>query len=567
MDNPYAAADPLTMKKLGKYRLEKKIGEGGMGAVYLAKDGLGKEVAVKVLPPQLAADPEYLERFLREIRTMHAVDHPNVVKVLDAGESEKLYFLVMEYVEGKRLSDVIAEQKRMPFDRAARVIREIAKGLEAAHGKGVVHRDVKPQNVLLTRDGKPRLIDFGLAREPGKNTGLTQEGTMMGTPEYMSPEQVEGKKADLRSDIYSLGITFYQLVSGKLPFNGENQMQMAMARIKDEPRDIRNSFPGIDPRAIPLIAKMLAKEPGSRQQSMADVIAEIEKSLAGKGTFKPASKASGGAAVAVDSRRRIRLALLWILAAAGGGLLFAAGLKSGTNLQAAVAGAHRNLIYTLAGAGAGAVILGLIIAIKDLVTSGRVVETPLTVLVAVAICGAAGAMIGNTTLEAIATPVNRVALALFIIALGAAVAFRGAKPIATDLCSFVAAALFYWAGARSGIFEPFQALGGKPELAIPLMIGGLFVPIFGAVLVSGEDRKPGTRLLGMILLLVGCVGLAAFAALTPLGGFRWTIEGVVAALKGAQSSGAAVIGAVALGLIGILRIQTGLERSDAYYGR
>jgi predicted Ser/Thr protein kinase len=578
-DNPYAAQDPLITRKMGRFRLEKRIGEGGMGAVYLGTDG-SREVAIKVLPPQFAADAEHLERFLREIRVMAAIDHPHVVKVIDAGETDKIYWLAMEYVQGKKLSDVMAEHKRLPFDRAARMIREIAKGLAAAHAKDVVHRDVKPQNVLVPRDGKPRLIDFGLAREPGKSSGLTQEGTMMGTPEYMSPEQVEGKKTDKRTDIYSLGVTFYQLLSGKLPFGGENAMQMAMARLKEEPRDIRNSFPGVDPRAIPILAKMLQREPGSRYGTMEEFIDDIEKALAGKGTFAPASKASGGGELRRDQRRQMRGVVFGLCCLAACGLALYAGMRSGDCAPAAsgfeqlvkvritdpLKGPAKSTIVTFLGAALAAFGAGFLLFIADLKHARRVSEAAIGVPVAAAICFVSGAMLSSVSVDVAASPVNRGALAVFLIVLAATAAFRQWPAMIADICAAGSAALFYWAGAGKAFMEPFQALGGKPELAIPMLVGAFFVTFFGAVMMAGVERKLSSRVLGMVMLLAGGFAVAAFGSLKPDGGFRWTPTGVVEAVKLAPMTGAFV--AVSLGiLLGLMmRIADGLMQSDAYYG-
>jgi len=557
-ENPYAAADPLLMRKFGHFRLEKRIGEGGMGAVYLGTDG-SREVAIKVLPPQFSTDPEHLERFFREVRVMEAIDHPHVVKVIAAGETDKIYWIAMEYIKGKKLSDVIVEQKRMPFERAARIIREIAKGLAAAHDKGVIHRDVKPQNVLVAPDGRPRVIDFGLAREPGKSKGLTVEGTMMGTPEYMAPEQVEGKQTDRRTDIYSLGVTFYQLISGKLPFGGENGMQMAMARLKEEPRDIRGAFPGVDPRVIPILVKMLQRLPGSRYQTMDELVTEIDKAIGGKGTFQPARKASGGKAVTIDARRRVRVAVMWSLCAAAAGLLFVAGMKAGPHLPEAM---KNSAVVTWAGAALGALVLGLLVGVKDLVTARRVMETPLTALVVVAIGGATGMFFDDKTVTG---PANRIAIALFLIGVGAMGAFRQWKPILTDVCSLAAALLVFTASTGRALFEPFQAIGGRLEVALPLAIGAIFIPVFGAVLLSGEERKKSTRVLGLLLLLAGCAGLAVFGALTPVGDFRWTGQSAIEALKAVTSGGAALLIALAVSIVGVVRVLSGLEQTDSYY--
>jgi predicted Ser/Thr protein kinase len=583
-ENPYAAADPLLVKKLGKCRLEKKLGEGGMGAVYLAKDGVGKEVAVKVLPPQFASEQEHLDRFFREIRTMSSVDHPNVVKVLDAGETDKIYWLVMEYVPGERLAEMLLKAKRIPFDRAARIVREIAKGLEAAHEAGVVHRDVKPQNVLVTRDGRPRLIDFGLAREPGKASGLTQEGVMLGTPEYMSPEQVEGKAIDARTDIYSLGITFYQLVTGKLPFQGENSMQMAMARVKSEPRELQNAFPAADPRAAPLIAKMMMREPGDRYQAMSEVIADIDKALAAKGSgYAPPKTATGVVpAFTREGRRAARTATFWTCVVIAAGLWIAAGL-AGPRAAAPARGAeiafvkerlttpfgpgdHRNLVVALAGAGLLALLIGAVSFRKDLGYSGNGL-LGLGLIAAGGVLGfASTATMTDLSIHAFASQVNRLALAVLLLGIGTAGAFRGWPAIWTDVCAVSSAALVYWAGAGREVIEPFLGIASRPEWVAPQLIFTFFIAFFGAIMISGEHRKPRTRWLGLLLSLIGVAAILVFSGTTASGGNKYTASIALGILDDALTRGTGIVLAVVVLVVAALKVSTGIRRADAYYG-
>src|SRR5262245_3133783 len=220
-----STADPLIGKTLEKVRILEKIGAGGMSSVYLAEHlGLGKKVAVKILPSHLSCDPEYVARFRREAETSSRLQHPNIVGVYDIGVDDERYFIVMEWIEGVSLQTVIDTLGKLDPRDTARVAIGALKGLHHAHQAGIIHRDIKPDNILITGKNEAKLLDFGLAIETEESQKLTAAGTVVGTPFFISPEQARGHKAEIRSDIYSLGVTLYNMVTGRVPFSGQNAL-------------------------------------------------------------------------------------------------------------------------------------------------------------------------------------------------------------------------------------------------------------------------------------------------------------------------------------------------------
>lgn len=283
---------PLTSgTRLGPYEIQLPLGSGGMGEVYHARDvRLDRSVAVKILPAHLSDHPESGERFEREARTISSLNHPHICQLHDVGEQAGVRYLVMELLEGETLADRL-RRGAMPIDQALRYGSEIAEGLEAAHRRGVVHRDLKPGNVMLTKTGA-KLMDFGLAKETQRVkpvsaeltatmtsshvTPLTQQGTIVGTFQYMAPEQVEGKEADARSDIFSLGAVLYEMISGKRAFAGKTLVSVAAAILEKEPESIRALQPVTPPALERAIKKCLAKDPDGRWQSAGDLASELK---------------------------------------------------------------------------------------------------------------------------------------------------------------------------------------------------------------------------------------------------------------------------------------------------
>jgi serine/threonine protein kinase len=264
----------------GRYRLEGKLGSGGMSTVYLALDQtLQRKVAAKVLHREMSDQPDQLERFRREARAVARVSHPNVVSVIDAGNDEDGHpYIVFEYVEGETLKQRIDRYGRLPLDEAAAYAIEVGRGLQAAHLAHLVHRDVKPQNVLIDTEGRAKVTDFGIALSMEAD-GLTKTGRVLGTTDYVSPEQAMGKAVDDRSDIYSLGILLYEMLRGEVPFKAETLVGVAMKHVNDPMPDIQTTRPGTSSALAAVIERATQKEPKKRYPDMGAMLADLEGAL------------------------------------------------------------------------------------------------------------------------------------------------------------------------------------------------------------------------------------------------------------------------------------------------
>jgi eukaryotic-like serine/threonine-protein kinase len=260
-----------------RYEIERELARGGMADVFLARDQLlDRPVAVKVLFPEFARDPSFVERFRREAQSAASLNHPNIAAVYDWGQERGTYFIVMEYVEGRSLRDIIRADGRIPAFETARVGAEIADALAFAHRHGVVHRDIKPGNVLITATGSVKLTDFGIAANPADATqGLTQTGSVMGTATYFSPEQAQGFTVDGRSDVYSLGVVLYEMSTGQPPFSGESPVAVAMKHVREVPRMPSTIVPDIPPVLESIILAAMAKSVDARYQSADDLRADL----------------------------------------------------------------------------------------------------------------------------------------------------------------------------------------------------------------------------------------------------------------------------------------------------
>src|SRR5215208_6291785 len=249
------------------YQLEGEIGRGGMSVVYRARDPrLNRAVAIKVLPPELAYDPAIRTRFTREAQTSAQLAHPHIVPIYDVGEREGIAYFVMALVSGGNLAALLAREPQQPIDEVRRILREIADALSYAHVRGVIHRDIKPDNILLDRDsGRATVTDFGIARAMEGGTRLTVTGIAVGTPTYMSPEQAEGEREiDGRSDIYSLGVLGYQMLAGRVPFTAGNTMALMMKHMAERPRPIAELRPDAPRPLSDAIDRALMKAPEDR---------------------------------------------------------------------------------------------------------------------------------------------------------------------------------------------------------------------------------------------------------------------------------------------------------------
>ncbi len=251
----------------GRYRLTQTVGEGGMAVVYLARDLLlNREVAVKVLRDQYASDDMFLERFRREGQIAAGMTHPNIVSVYDVGNDGNLHYIVMEHIRGPNLKELIYQQGPFSVDGAVFIVGQVASALDYAHQRGLVHRDIKPQNILVDRDGNAKVVDFGIAKGL-RDPGLTETGTGMGTVHYVSPEQARGLEIGPASDLYSTGVVLFEMLTKQLPFDGETPVAIAMKHVTDVPPTPSTINPKIPPQIDRIILKSLAKDPRDRYPS------------------------------------------------------------------------------------------------------------------------------------------------------------------------------------------------------------------------------------------------------------------------------------------------------------
>ena len=261
----------------GRYELQDVAGSGGMSSVYRARDTvLERTVAIKILHDHFSGDPAYVERFRREARALAQLNHPNIVTVIDRGEFEGRQFIVFEHVEGENLKELIAREGQLPVERALALVHQVARGLAFAHDHGVVHRDVKPHNILIDEDGVAKVTDFGIARSVEPSDGLTETGTLLGTSEYIAPEQASGARVDERSDQYSLAAVLYELLTGAPPYSGENFMAVAMKHIQQPVPSVRDARPDVSPRLDAIISRAMAKRPEDRFPSTEAMMAALE---------------------------------------------------------------------------------------------------------------------------------------------------------------------------------------------------------------------------------------------------------------------------------------------------
>jgi len=317
----------------GRYRLESKLGSGGMSTVYLARDEtLERWVAVKVLHREISDQPDQLERFRREARAVAQLSHPNVVAVIDAGEDGGYPYIVFEYVPGETLKARIDGVGRLPLDEAAAYAIEIGRGLAAAHAQKLIHRDVKPQNVLIDAEGRAKVTDFGIARSL-ESDGLTKTGRVLGTTDYVSPEQAMGHDVDARSDIYSLGVLLYEMLTGEPPFKAETVVGVAMKHVNEPMPDTQAHRADASAALARVVENATSKDPGKRYRSMNEMLAELETAL--EVEVARSGTASGEATSVLESvpaerrrllpSRRVSIAgILLVLAATAAALIVAA---------------------------------------------------------------------------------------------------------------------------------------------------------------------------------------------------------------------------------------------------
>lgn len=309
----------LLDRALGKYVIIEEIGRGGMGAVYKARDvELDRIVAIKVLSPYLVGEPRLVQRFMREARLAANLDHPNIVTIYDIGGEGSYYFFAMKYLDGQTLKQYVAQRGPLPVNEVVAIVRQLASALDYAHQQNLIHRDIKPGNVIISSDGHAWLTDFGLAKV-AENLKLIASGETIGTLEYMAPEQARGD-AEKQSDLYSLGVIVYEMLAGRLPFQGNNQATLLYQHLHDPPPPLHQWNPMIPPEVEQVIMKIMAKDPAERYQSAGEFFQALEEAARHALPVAPARRASeadqAGPAVAATAAaglsavpRKLRIAL------------------------------------------------------------------------------------------------------------------------------------------------------------------------------------------------------------------------------------------------------------------
>jgi serine/threonine-protein kinase len=266
----------------GRYRIMRKLGSGGMADVYLAEDEeLGRRVAIKILNDRHANDDSFVERFRREAKNAAGLSHPNIVSIYDRGEAEGTYYIAMEYLDGRSLKELVVARGPLPIPDAIDAIRQVLAALRFAHRKGIVHRDIKPHNVMADADGRLKVTDFGIARAGVSQ--MTEAGSIIGTAQYLSPEQARGAPVDQRSDLYSVGVVLYEMLTGTTPFSGESPVEIAMKHLSDPPRPPSVQRPDIPPDLDMVVLRALAKNPEDRFQTAEELDAELGRVASGIG--------------------------------------------------------------------------------------------------------------------------------------------------------------------------------------------------------------------------------------------------------------------------------------------
>lgn len=288
---------------LGKrYEILAVLGQGGMGAVYKVRDrAVGGYAALKVIRPEMANHPEVLQRFKQELVLARQVTHKNVIRIHDFGEADGVKFITMDFVEGRDLASLIRERGKLPSEEAVPIIAQVCRALEAAHAEGVVHRDLKPQNIMLDTQGRVKVMDFGIARSTESGGGMTQTGALIGTPEYMSPEQAKGQEVDTRSDLFSLGIIFYELLTGKTPFHAETAMGMIYRRTQESARPPIDLDPTIPQSTSDAVLKCLERNREERFQTASAVLIALGQEAAAGTGVRPSLSSLGVSPMGTDT--------------------------------------------------------------------------------------------------------------------------------------------------------------------------------------------------------------------------------------------------------------------------
>jgi len=279
--------EALVGQSLGGYEVLERIGAGGTGAVYKARQReTGEIVALKVLAPELVSDEEAMQRFTREAQAAERLTHENIVRILSAGEDQGRHYIAMEYVEGKTLADILEERSRLSMEETIKIGKQVAEALCAAFDQQMLHRDIKPENIIVLDDGMLRVSDFGCAKSLTETSKITGTGVCVGTPHYMSPEQIEGETVDCRADIFSLGVTLYRAVTGRPPFQADS-LGLILDAVVNQPVEFSEEDGRVPTSLRRVLEKMMAKDPGDRYQTPADVLLALDRLSDGSEADEP----------------------------------------------------------------------------------------------------------------------------------------------------------------------------------------------------------------------------------------------------------------------------------------
>jgi len=299
----------LTGEEFGGCRIQRRLGSGAMGTVYLAEQiHLHRPVALKILAPKYSKDPVYIDRFEREARASARLVHFNVVRVYDFGHVGSTYYIVNEYVDGITLHELLEDRGALDSEEATEQVLQAAHGLAAAEAAGIVHRDIKPDNLMLTQDRTVKIADFGLAKAAREDVGVTQPGIVVGTPLYMSPEQARGEELDVRTDIYSLGVTYFHMLTGQVPFDGDSVVSVVLQHISGERPDPAQVNPGVPRIASEVVLRMMARDRGDRYPGAEKLADALEALLARlrRGDLGEVYPESAAASAGIDEQRARR---------------------------------------------------------------------------------------------------------------------------------------------------------------------------------------------------------------------------------------------------------------------
>ena len=319
------AEDKLVGKEVGGCRLVRRLGAGALGVVYEAEQkSVGRKIALKMLSSRAASQPEVVTRFQREAKLSAAIHHENVVGVFDCGLDRGVHFLVMEYIDGNTLAGLTEDAGRLDWKTAAGYVKQVAQALEYVHGKDIIHRDIKPANILVGTDGVAKLADLGLAKQIDTSdaAGLTMQGMALGSPAYMPPEQIRNARdAGRTADIYSLGASFYQMLSGKLPFEGKNSTEVMTKVLRETPIPLTTAVPDLPKNVSQLVERMMDKDPTKRPKDATALIAEIDALEKKPATVKARRAATGSVSKKSGSNWLIIAVIAFAVAAVVAGVI------------------------------------------------------------------------------------------------------------------------------------------------------------------------------------------------------------------------------------------------------